>query len=46
MAIMHTVLGFETEEIPPEMMMAAASERPHEVARISFRMQWALIYCT
>jgi hypothetical protein len=43
---MRTILGFEPEEIPPEMMMAASSERPHEMARILFRMQCALIYCT
>jgi hypothetical protein len=43
---MRTILGFEPEEIPPEMMMAAASDLPHETARILFRMQGQVIYCT
>jgi hypothetical protein len=42
----RTRLGFEPEEIPAEEMMAAASERLHEMARILLRMQCALIYCT
>jgi DNA polymerase epsilon subunit 1 len=32
-AVTRTLLGFEPEEIPPEEMMTAASERPHEMAR-------------
>ena len=32
---MRAILGFEPEEIPLEEMMAAASQRPHEMARYS-----------
>ena len=33
--VTRTILCFEKEEIPPGEMMAAASERPHEMARYS-----------
>jgi hypothetical protein len=31
--VTRTLLDFEPEEIPPEEIMTAASERPHEMAR-------------
>lgn len=34
-AVTRTLLGFEPEEIPPEEMMAAATERPDEMAKYS-----------
>ena len=32
---MRAILGFEPEKIPPEEMMGAGSQRPHELARYS-----------
>jgi hypothetical protein len=46
--VTRTLLGFEPEEIPPEEMMTAPSERPHGRARyfVSDAVRAYIIYMT